>query len=194
MSNQNRVSAGVPSGGQFAQSTKGEADVSLDEDLGVYNDMDECVSIGAHLKSVDENGYCNHCGFDDLVPPSDEVVDEALRHYTDTLSWSSAIEVDGEMMDNADDYEMSEEAIAASREDVVDFLTSNAGLIEQAAERSPGYDNAQAMHDFALTRNGHGAGFWDRGLGDVGDELTANAKAYGSTDLYLGDDGLLYVN
>ena len=27
------------------------------------------------------------------------------------------------------------------------------------------YDEAQAGHDFWLTRNGHGVGFWDRGLG-----------------------------
>lgn len=37
-------------------------------------------------------------------------------------------------------------------------------------------------HDFALTRNGHGAGFWDRGLGDVGDRLTSAAHAYGESN------------
>lgn len=38
----------------------------------------------------------------------------------------------------------------------------------------------QAGHDFWLTRNGHGAGYYDRGLGTVGDRLTAAAKVYGS--------------
>lgn len=46
--------------------------------------------------------------------------------------------------------------------------------------------------DFWLTRNGHGAGFWDRGLGDVGTRLTCAAHNYGSVDLYAGDDGLIY--
>ena len=39
-----------------------------------------------------------------------------------------------------------------------------------------------AGHDFWLTRSGHGAGFWDRGLGALGDRLTEAAKVYGSPD------------
>ena len=45
-----------------------------------------------------------------------------------------------------------------------------------------------AGHDFALTRNGHGAGFWDRGLGTVGDMLSDEAKAYGSHSVYIEVD------
>ena len=36
-----------------------------------------------------------------------------------------------------------------------------------------------AGHDFALTRNGSGAGFLDRGLGEMGDMLTEECKPYG---------------
>lgn len=36
-----------------------------------------------------------------------------------------------------------------------------------------------------LTRNGHGAGFWDRGLGALGTELTNACKPYGGVDLYI---------
>lgn len=50
----------------------------------------------------------------------------------------------------------------------------------------------QVGHDFYLTRNCHGAGFWDRGNGKMGDELTELAHPYGGFELYLGDDGLLY--
>ncbi|ATS93168.1 hypothetical protein SEA_PATIO_87 [Gordonia phage Patio] len=42
-------------------------------------------------------------------------------------------------------------------------------------------------HDYLLTRDGHGAGFWDRGLGDLGDYLTAIAKTMGEHD-ELGRD------
>ena len=45
-----------------------------------------------------------------------------------------------------------------------------------------------AGHDFALTRNGHGAGFWDRGLGEMGDMLTDEAKAYGSHSVIIKVD------
>lgn len=44
-------------------------------------------------------------------------------------------------------------------------------------------------HDFWLTSQGHGAGFWDRGLGQVGDALTDSVDGY--TDivgLYLNDE------
>ena len=55
-------------------------------------------------------------------------------------------------------------------------------------------DPEQDGHDFWLTRNGHGAGFWDRGLGDVGDRLTDIAHGFGECDLYAGDDGRVYVS
>ncbi len=41
---------------------------------------------------------------------------------------------------------------------------------------------ASAGHDFWLTRSGHGTGFWDRGLGELGGRLTAAAKVYGEPD------------
>ncbi len=42
----------------------------------------------------------------------------------------------------------------------------------------------QAGHDFWLTRNGHGAGFWD-GDYEKGDELTSASKPYGEEGLYV---------
>lgn len=42
----------------------------------------------------------------------------------------------------------------------------------------------QFGHDMALTRNGHGAGFWDRGLGEVGDVLTEWAKGLGTLNVF----------
>lgn len=45
-------------------------------------------------------------------------------------------------------------------------------------------DPEQAGHDLWLTRNRHGVGFWDRGLGEAGDRLTRAAHVYGSVDLF----------
>lgn len=55
-------------------------------------------------------------------------------------------------------------------------------------------DPGQCGHDFVLTRNGHGCGFWDRGLGDAGERLTAACKPYGCAYLYLGDDDTPYLS
>ena len=45
-----------------------------------------------------------------------------------------------------------------------------------------------AGHDFALTRNGHGAGFWDRGLGEMGDMLTKECEPYGEHHVIIEVD------
>lgn len=51
-----------------------------------------------------------------------------------------------------------------------------------------------AAHDFWLTRNAHGAGFWD---GDWEEPaatlLTEAARSFGECDLYVGDDGLIHT-
>lgn len=52
----------------------------------------------------------------------------------------------------------------------------------------------QAGHDFWLTRNGHGAGFWD---GDWSEELEHAlmevCEGFHEVWSYQGDDGLMYV-
>jgi hypothetical protein len=82
-----------------------------------------------------------------------------------------------------------------------DFADETMNQIEQdckafktmAGELLADLDQSQAGHDFWLTRNGHGAGFWDRGLGDLGDELTAISKKFGELSPYQGDDGKVYL-
>ena len=51
---------------------------------------------------------------------------------------------------------------------------------------------SQAGHDFCLSRNGHGAGFWDGCWPEYGDKLHEDSKPYGSFHLYLTDDHELH--
>lgn len=54
------------------------------------------------------------------------------------------------------------------------------------------HDSASFGHEFYLTREHHGAGFWDRGLGDLGDYLTDIAHTYGEAEqLYDNGEGIL---
>lgn len=46
----------------------------------------------------------------------------------------------------------------------------------------------QFGHDVALTRNYHGVGFWDRGLGTLGDRLTERCHALGEASVLVGTD------
>jgi hypothetical protein len=68
-------------------------------------------------------------------------------------------------------------------------------FMEYAAEELTQYPLRldYAGHEFWLTRNGHGSGFWGRGLGKLGDELTKKAKSFGRADLYV-HDGKIYHN
>jgi hypothetical protein len=126
--------------------------------------------------------------------PSTEL-EAFLSSYREAALWSSHNELHDEdpeeQPENLEDQETCAALDASMRSDCEDFLTAHAPLLAQAMTES-GYDIEQAGHDFWLTRNHHGAGFWDRGLGKVGDELTEAAHAYGEVDLYLGEDGMVH--
>jgi hypothetical protein len=77
------------------------------------------------------------------------------------------------------------ESLEAMRRDVAGFIAAS----EPYAEA---WDDEQLGHDLWLTRNHHGAGFWDRGLAGGG-KLTELAHCLGECDLYVGDDGKLYT-
>ena len=105
--------------------------------------------------------------------------------YLAAALWTATNE-DGEPLDDTYSPEdFAPEALARATTDCEDFIKS-------CGRDLNGIDVEQAGHDFWLTRNGHGAGFRDRGLGERGKRLTDAAHAYGSCDLYAGDDDLLY--
>lgn len=108
--------------------------------------------------------------------------DDVLAEYLDTACWSTYHENDDEFF--AD--ELSACAIAKMREDLSDFLCDNADDIGEHIKR--------AAQCFWLNRNGHGFGFWDDPTWDrkIGKRLSDASKAYGTADLYRGDDGLIY--
>lgn len=108
----------------------------------------------------------------------------ALEGYRKTLVWQSRDEDDRPI---PADIEWSQAALDEAREDVTAF-------VESEWEDVNGMYEGQVGSDFCLTRNGHGTGFWDRGMGERGDRLTAAAKPYGTQDGYVGDDGLLYLH
>ncbi len=65
----------------------------------------------------------------------------------------------------------------------------------EQAETLEDYDSEQTGIDFWLTRNGHGAGFWDGDYADRdGTQLTRASKKFGEVSLYVGDDGVIYAS
>ena len=123
--------------------------------------------------------------------------DEFTAAYVECALWASRDET-GEPLDA--DYSPDDVAPDAMEKMICDcwkFQIDNAADLKVAYaryERRNGTTPAEnAGYDFWLTRNGHGTGFWDRGLGDVGDRLTRASHAFGESDLYVGDDGRLYI-
>ena len=99
------------------------------------------------------------------------------------------------------EWNFSQCALNRMEKDCQAFYLNNIELLKQAIgketdARNPSYkyyDWSQAGHDYWLTRNGHGVGFWDRGLGSIGDKLS-QACQYDEVYAYLGDDNLVYIN
>lgn len=90
--------------------------------------------------------------------------------------------------ENYDDDDLATDTRAQMEKDCLNFIWYNRHALRAAEKAREGYGAEQAGHDYWLTRNGHGAGFWDRGLGTLGDELTDAAHANGEFNLYVGDD------
>lgn len=109
--------------------------------------------------------------------------EEFLTQYMGTAFWADAID-DGEPV--SDDTEWAAEATERARKDCESFWQAN---WQDVAD-----DPTQAAHDFWLTRNGHGCGFWDGDWDEPqGSRLTAAAERFGECCVYVGDDGLLHM-
>ncbi len=130
---------------------------------------------------------------------------ELLRSYIETALWSSmdyANDQGGEHLDaNYSSDDISPDALARMTKDCEQFQAEYAKTVNDLKLMVNGdivtaddFTESRVAHDFWLTRNRHGAGFWD---GDypkaIGTALTDLAHTYGECDLYVGDDGKLYI-
>ena len=105
--------------------------------------------------------------------------------YIKCALWSSIDDKDEPLDKKYKIRHISGETLVNMIADCKDFQRDNASEVA--------VDFARAGHDFWLTRNRHGAGFWDGGWPeDVGRKLSEKAKAYGCFDLFVGDDGRIH--
>ncbi|WP_174817195.1 hypothetical protein [Nocardia brasiliensis] len=133
-------------------------------------------------------------------------VDSAVRGYLEAKLWTSCDELfpdaDNDLppsipgVDRRDHHERLDEYydvddidgeyVESTRADIVDFITAQPLAVRIYMSKRRAHVASADMseyfgHDFLLTRDGHGAGFWDRGLGAVGEYLSQNARVYGSS-------------
>lgn len=124
--------------------------------------------------------------------PDTVIITEAANAYLECAAWSTtAYRPNGEPIGLIDeiDAEWSNAAIEAAHREVENFWDDEVDEIVTRRNIPP----AQVGHDLWLTRNHHGAGFWDRGLGDDGTRLTDLCRPCGDDDAYIGDDGQIHL-
>lgn len=115
-------------------------------------------------------------------------MDDFTKGYIEALLWAGVIHEDDSNDDIYDIDDIDSDTMKEILADCEDFQNANAA---ELAETGVEY-YALLGHDFYLSRNGHGTGFWDRGYGDVGDTLHEASELYGSFSLTVSGDGKLY--
>jgi hypothetical protein len=120
-----------------------------------------------------------------------------VNGYLVTMLWSSNDESTpsgGEPMDkNYSIIDISDETKEEANKDCVEFAKQAGDLLKDKISTEDWWD---VGHNFWLTRNGHGAGFWDSNNYDneIGKKLTEICKKFGEKSPYVGDDGKIYAN
>ena len=101
-----------------------------------------------------------------------------LEHYLVAALWTEEL----------DSY--STEAIGESNKE--QEIKDIDNFVEKAGNLLNGIDDEQIGHDFWLTRQGHGAGFWDRELGEVGDKLSKICEQFKEINVWKSELDIIY--
>ena len=100
--------------------------------------------------------------------------------YVEAMLWANTMRARGEELESFDArgeiHKIPEPILAQVRADLTDFMAL-ATATPEFAEYLREYGGERFGADFALSRNGHGAGFFSRGYGF--DELQRLARTYG---------------
>jgi hypothetical protein len=116
-------------------------------------------------------------------------IDSLTRGFIAGMCWAESGDPESPLGETAG--ELAPSTRSAARE----LCESFAHYCEQTGidlDSVRGLDASGIGVDLWLTQAGHGAGFWDRGLGELGERLTRAAKTI-SAECYTGDDGLVYL-
>jgi hypothetical protein len=125
-------------------------------------------------------------------------LDEFTQGYIEAMFFTDC-NTDNEELADASFAELAPDALERIKQTCERFQTKHAALLEQAYGQrgkyeDSAYDATKAGRDYWYTSNGHGTGFWDRGLEAIGDALTEATKyPYANVDLYRGYDELIHI-
>lgn len=131
-------------------------------------------------------------------------LDDMLDGYITCALWSTNDESRDDGGDPLDDNygpeHLAEYTLDRMRVDCERFARENENTLRAAFDAPGGVNGgagrswSNAGHDFWLTRNRHGCGFWETPDWPEreGQVLTKAADAFGEFYLYVGDDGMIH--
>lgn len=105
-------------------------------------------------------------------------LDKVVHAYLHAALWTS------ELDSNWEPHEFDGDSIKNAVTDCRNFLSkaSNEKLLA-------GLDESDIGYNFWLTRNRQGAGFWDKGLGEIGERLTAISQEFKELNVVAPEPG-----
>ena len=115
------------------------------------------------------------------------------EHYLACALWADLRDENGDSLDQYSIHDIAQETIDAADDECQAFAKLAESEFHDAWEY---WNEEQFGHDYWLTRNGHGTGFWDRyskGRGEVIGDRLAELCRHNGRDIYLGDDEKVYI-
>ena len=110
-----------------------------------------------------------------------------VSEYREAMVWADTPDDERDAWAGA---ELSPDALAKSHNDCRSFYERAQPIIEELGDG----ETYHYGHDFWLTRQGHGAGFWDGDYPEpAATKLTELAQTFGESYLYLGDTGKIHL-
>jgi hypothetical protein len=124
-------------------------------------------------------------------------LDKFTLAYIEAALWSTTDDDEDPLDANYDIDDLHQSTLEAAVRDCKKFQAEMAQFIndEHRVNKGSGKYSVDELagHDFWLTREGHGAGFFDGDWSDEADvAMTAKSNEFGQANWYVGDDGKIY--
>jgi hypothetical protein len=131
-------------------------------------------------------------------------VNPTIRALAETILWSSCDDNEIPLDKNYSAKDINQECLNRLYLEYTQFVNSvekqitaifgdNWESIDEFYDIIQPTEN-QTEHDYIMTRNGHGCGFWDGDwMSGIADILTDAAKSFPKIYATLGDDGKIYL-
>ena len=139
-----------------------------------FYDIDKTQMSGNYVKNLRED-----------VNLGELNIDEILNSYIETAIWAEESNENDLKGKTINDF--NEESVANSKIEIYNFIKK---AQQEAPDELSTYDSKALGHNLWLSRNGHGAGFFD----DNNDKLQNLARSIKPVDIYLGNDGKVYIS